>query len=149
MIQRLLQWTLPTLALGAAFLAGHGVAGLEGQGRNSGGQREPTPPPSTSIPVTPVEDVVYFEQGGGSGGAAGDLIAVTGSWGVGTQVLYVVDAKTRNLAVYEARGGSKSTRRLTFVGARKIDLDLQLEGYNDESEFDYQALRQRFEKRNK
>jgi len=34
-----------------------------------------------------------------------------------------------------------------LVGARKIDLDLQLEGYNDRSEYDYRGLRKLFEHR--
>ena len=53
----------------------------------------------------------------------------------------------RQLAVYEARGGSPDMRRIVFVGARKIDLDLQIEGYNDRSEFEYRRLRGLFEKR--
>ena len=34
-----------------------------------------------------------------------------------------------------------------LVGARKIDLDLKLEGYNDRSEYEYRRLREVFEKR--
>jgi hypothetical protein len=34
-----------------------------------------------------------------------------------------------------------------FVGARKIDLDLQLEAYNDRSEYEYRRLRKLFEHR--
>ena len=85
----------------------------------------------------------------GSGGAVegNGILAVTGSYGVGTSVLYVIDTESKQLAVYEARGGSRSMRRLTLVGARRIDLDLQLRGYNDESEYQYGALEKMFEKR--
>ena len=72
---------------------------------------------------------------------------MTGSYGVGTSVLYLMDTKTNQLAVYEARGGSVNSRRLYLVGARRVDLDLQLEGYNDQSEWSYDQLRQRFEKK--
>ncbi|MEO0479739.1 MAG: hypothetical protein AAF196_09685 [Planctomycetota bacterium] len=117
------------------------------QGPPAGGDSDPAAQTGTSGTITAPNIPVFYPEGGGSSGAAGDLIAVTGSYGIGTQVLYVIDAKTRQLAVYESRGGSKSARRVALVGARKIDLDLQLEGYNDDSEFDYEALRQRFERR--
>ena len=57
----------------------------------------------------------------------------------------MIDTKSRQLAVYEARGGSQSMRRLVLVGARRIDLDLKLEGFNDDSEFDYSSLRKMFD----
>jgi hypothetical protein len=37
-------------------------------------------------------------------------------------------------------------RRVVLVGARKIDLDLQLRGYNDRSEYGYDKLEQLFQK---
>ncbi|GEM_PF-2141601 len=89
---------------------------------------------------------LFLEGHGGGVGWAGDLIAVTGSYGVGTSVLYVIDARTKHLAVYEARGGSRQGRRLVLVGARRIDLDLRLEGYNDESEYTFPELAKRFRK---
>jgi hypothetical protein len=76
----------------------------------------------------------------------GGFVAVTGSYGVGTSVLYLVDTVNRQIAVYEARGGSTEQRRLVLVGARRIDLDLQLRGYNDRSEYDYRALEELFHK---
>jgi hypothetical protein len=72
------------------------------------------------------------------------MIAVTGSYGVGTSVLYIIDTRRRQLAVYEARGGTNSMRRITLVGARNIDLDLRLEGYNDESEYSFSDLERMF-----
>ncbi len=91
-------------------------------------------------------EVLPYESGSGSMAAGNGIIAVTGSYGVGTSVIYVIDTNERQLAVYEARGGSKGGRRLYLVGARRIDLDLKLEGYNDESEYSYQKLRDAFEK---
>ena len=111
------------------------------QGR---GSRPPISPPEPTVAES--EPLVYGGDGGQSGIANG-FIAVTGSYGVGTSVLYVLDTVHKQLAVYEARGGSGGSRRLVLVGARRIDLDLQLEGYNDESEFSYRDLARRFERR--
>ena len=36
-----------------------------------------------------------------------------------------------------------------MVGARRIDLDLQLPGYNDRSEYEYSDLQKLFDKRGK
>ena len=57
-----------------------------------------------------------------------------------------IDTNTKQLAVYEARGGSAGGRKLFLVGARRIDLDLQLVGYNDDSETEvhYEQLQRRF-----
>ena len=112
---------------------------LQAQGRGSG--NNPTGPADPK----PDEPLVYGGDAGQSGSANG-FIAVTGSYGVGTSVLYVLDTVTKQLAVYEARGGSAGSRRLYLVGARKIDLDLQLQGYNDESEYEYSELKQLFER---
>jgi hypothetical protein len=125
---------------------------LEAQDRGPGGQgpgRGPELPPiPLSGPVTappkPAAPLVYGGDAANTGSANG-FIAVTGSYGVGTSVLYILDTHTKQLAVYEARGGSRGSRSMFLVGARKIDLDLQLLQYNDDSEFPYEALRRRFE----
>ena len=59
-----------------------------------------------------------------------DMIAVTGTYASGASVLYVIDTKSRNLAVYETRNG----RSLRLVAARKIDYDLRVDRFHDESE---------------
>ena len=64
-------------------------------------------------------------------------------------MLYVVDTNTRQLAVYEARGGSAGQRRIVLVGVRRIDLDLQLPSYNDRSEYEYDDLKRLFDRRGK
>ncbi|MBN2490096.1 MAG: hypothetical protein JXQ29_04520 [Planctomycetes bacterium] len=61
-----------------------------------------------------------------------DMIAVTGEFGMGTSVLYLVDTRARSLAVYEARGGSQSN--LKFLAARDIAYDLKVRSYNDLTE---------------
>ena len=89
---------------------------------------------------------LMLEGSGGTASASNGFLAVTGSYGVGTSVLYVIDTMRRQIAVYEARGGSQGSRRLSLVGARRIDLDLQLEGYNDQSEYSYSELARRIAK---
>ena len=74
---------------------------------------------------------------------------MTGSYGIGTSVLYLIDTNNQQLAVYEARGGSAGQRRVVLVGARRIDLDLQLPSYNDRSEYEYDDLKKLFDRRGK
>ena len=109
--------------------------------RGTGGTQVPGAPVAAPAKTPPL---VYGGDSSSSGSSNG-FIAVTGSYGVGTSVLYVLDTNTRQLAVYEARGGSRGSRSLFLVGARKIDLDLQLLQYNDDSEYAYDALKRRFE----
>jgi hypothetical protein len=75
------------------------------------------------------------------------MIAVTGIDMTGTSILYVIDTDTRQLAVYQANGGAPSMQSLKLVGARRIDLDLQLYGYNDESEYSFEELQEEFARR--
>ncbi len=95
------------------------------------------------------ETPLVFGQEGGSGSASNGFIAVTGSYGVGTSVLYLLDTNTRQLSVYEARGGTQSMRRLVWVGARRIDRDLEVLGYRDESEYSFKDLNRMFGDRQK
>lgn len=127
----------------ADLLAGPSLAA---QGRGPTNPGPVRPPPGTTGPDA-AAPTVYVEDGNGQAAIGGDFLAVTGSYGVGTSVLYLVDTKNRQLAVYEARGGSTEGRRVILVGARRIDLDLQLEKYNDRSEYDYRELRRMFDSR--
>ena len=72
------------------------------------------------------------------------MIAVTGSDITGASILYLVDTVTYHLAVYQASGGAESTRGIKLVGARNIDLDLQLDGLYDQSEWTYAKLKDKF-----
>jgi len=142
---------------GAAFLLGQRVSlagagdrpeSLHAQGRGAINPPPPTTPRPNQGNAEPggPPPVVYSEESGHAAAANG-FVAVTGSYGVGTSVLYLIDTVNRQLAVYEARGGSAEQRRIVLVGARRIDLDLQLEGYNDRSEYGYERLKELFEKR--
>jgi len=72
------------------------------------------------------------------------MIAVTGIDLTGSSILYLVDTERRQLAVYQASGGTDSMQGIKLVGARKIDLDLQLEGFNDKSQYTYEELEKKF-----
>ena len=80
----------------------------------------------------------------GTSDSNGEMIAVTGIDVTGSSILYLIDTKGRHLAVYQANGGTESTQGLKLVGARRIDLDLQLEGYFDKSEYRYRDLQKQF-----
>lgn len=74
------------------------------------------------------------------------MIAVTGHDVTGGSLLFLVDTEARQLAVYTAQGGTQSTSEVRFVGARRIDLDLQVDGYNDKSKYSFKDLEEEFEK---
>lgn len=136
---------------GAVFVLGQLVPSLLPRNEVRAQGRGPVNAPADPSPSpTPEEGssqpIVYTEDGGGGAAGANGFVAVTGSYGVGTSVLYLIDTVNRQLAVYEARGGSAEQRRVVLVGARRIDLDLQLRGYNDRSEYEYRALEELFQK---
>ncbi|MEO2161324.1 MAG: hypothetical protein ABGY29_02245, partial [bacterium] len=58
----------------------------------------------------------------------------------GPSILYLIDTESKHICIYQATGGSKSTRGVQFVGARRIDLDLQLDGFNDRTESEGRPL---------
>ena len=108
-----------------------------GSGGGSGGNQGTQPPPPQVV------------QGLGAianSDSNGTMIAVTGTDLTGSCVLYLIDTETKQLAVYQATGGTKSLRGVELVGARRIDLDLALEGYNDKSEYSDAELEKQFAK---
>lgn len=118
------------------LLAGLGLAALgfvletPGQGGGTTTQAPPVLPPS----------------GYGTSDSNGRMIAVTGVDLTGASILYLIDTETRHLSVYQASGGTESTSRLRWVGARNIDLDLKVDGYNDKSEYSFKALEDQFQR---
>jgi hypothetical protein len=100
-------------------------------------------PRAQEQPTTPATTVIH-PPAFGNADSNGRMIAVTGVDLTGSSILYVIDTQTRQLAVYQAQGGGASTQSVKLVGARRIDLDLQLYGYNDQSEYKYEALEKKF-----
>ena len=80
----------------------------------------------------------------GTADSNGRMIAVTGVDVTGGSLLFLIDTEGRHLSVYSAQGGTSSTSNIKWVGARNIDLDLQVDGFNDKSEIDYKELARRF-----
>lgn len=151
MKQHTITWAALIIAVCAAFYAGRTSAAPNLDAQDPGAGR-PVLPPVNHPGVQPGANqpgmLVYGEENG-TGVSANGILAVTGSYGVGTSVLYVIDTNTKQLSVYEARGGSRGSRRITHVGARRIDLDLQLRSYNDESEYQYDDLERLFDVRDR
>lgn len=98
----------------------------------------------TGTPGTGGQTQVPTSGGYATADSNGRMIAVTGIDITGASILYLVDTENPHLAVYQASGGSGSTQGVRLVGARRIDLDLMLDGLNDKSEFGYKDLEERF-----
>lgn len=101
-----------------------------------------TPPPAPQPPKTQVVPVATAATADSNN----RMIAVTGTDITGASILYLVDTVNNRLAVYQAQGGADGSRGLNFIGARRIDLDLQLDGWNDKSEWTYKKLKDEFSK---
>ena len=71
---------------------------------------------------------------GGNCDSNNRMIAVTGLDVTGQSVLYLIDTLDMQMAIYQASGGASSTRGLRLIAARNINLDLQLDGFNDKTE---------------
>jgi hypothetical protein len=96
--------------------------------------------PSQNAPQTPWPVLPSYATGDSNN----RMIAVTGIDVTGSSILYLIDTESRQISVYQAQGGTSSTMNLKWVGARRIDLDLQVDGYNDKSEFSYKDLLSKF-----
>ena len=144
MKQHLLGALVAVSLIGGAYIVGrldsHPTDGLQAQGRSP----VIPPKPRSNQPAKAPEPLVFGGDSSGPAVSNNGFMAVTGSYGIGTSVLYLFDTNNKQLLVYEARGGSQSMRRLTLVGARRIDLDLQLIDYNDESEYTRRDLARMF-----
>jgi hypothetical protein len=79
-----------------------------------------------------------------SGDSGRRYVAVTGNYSPDVALLYVLDQETQHLVVYEAKGGASNSHELKLVGARNIELDTQLDGFNDKSDFSHKALERQF-----
>lgn len=131
----------PKSTSGWILLAGFVLAtlGLVAESRQqqggSGQGQAPPQQPTQSIPFTP---------GYGTADSNGRMIAVTGVDVTGGSLLYLIDTESQHLSVYQATGGTKSTMNIKWVGGRNIALDLQVDGFNDQSQFSYKDLEAKF-----
>jgi hypothetical protein len=124
--------------LGGLLVAALALAAL-GWARAPQGNSPPVVPPpaqtQTFYPLTPASSTADSNH---------RMVAVTGVDITGASILYLVDTINYRLAVYQANGGSGSSQGLRLIGARRIDLDLQLDGLNDRSDYSYKDLRRLF-----
>jgi len=95
-------------------------------------------------PTTPARPQPTLTQGYGTSDSNGSMIAVTGVDVTGGSILYLIDTQSRHISVYSAQGGTSSTSNIRWIGGRNIDLDLQVDGFNDKSELSYKELSRRF-----
>lgn len=112
-----------------------GAFAQTGGNNGNGGNNPNTPPTATVHPPLPAI---------ATSDSNGQMIAVTGIALTGSSVLYLVDTQNRQLAIYQANGGRDSTQGVKLIGARRIDLDLKLYGFNDKSEYSFEELEKRF-----
>jgi hypothetical protein len=113
------------------------VGGATAAPGGAAGAIQSTPPATPGLGLAPA-------AGFGTADSNRTMIAVTGMDLTGSSVLYLIDTENRQLACYQASGGSSSMQSVKLIGARRIDLDLQLLGFNDESEYDYRTLQDKF-----
>ncbi len=117
-------WVLACLMLlAAAALVFEPASALESQDGDDAPQR-----------------IVPTISAGGNADSNGSMIAVTGMDVTGQSILYLIDTETKQLCIYQASGGSSSTQGVKLVGARRIALDLMLDGFNDKTESNGKAL---------
>lgn len=126
-------WLEPRTAPAWILAAGFGLVSLGLVARSQTGTTQQ--PPQT----TP-----FLNPGYGTADSNGTMIAVTGVDVTGGSILYLIDTQSRHISVYSAQGGTASTSNIKWIGGRNIDLDLQVDGFNDKSEIKYKELKQRF-----
>lgn len=84
-------------------------------------------------------------QEGAPPAAAPEYLMQTQSLANGGALLFVLNTEAKVLSVYEAQGGLKATRGVTFVASRKIERDVYVSSYFDRSEYSYQELGKKIE----
>jgi hypothetical protein len=77
---------------------------------------------------------------GGTADSNNRMIAVTGTIGSGVSVLYVIDTASGQLAIYQCRGG----KSVELIAARRIEWDLKIDQFHDESLHSPDSLRKRY-----
>lgn len=130
-------------SLNSPAVVGLLVAGLALAALGWPGAPQGTPPP-TSQPPQQTQVAFPLTPASSTADSNNRMVAVTGVDITGASILYLVDTINFRLAVYQANGGTGSSQGLRLIGARRIDLDMQLDGLNDRSDYSYKELRQLF-----
>ena len=119
------------------LVAGAALAAV-GLARSPQGGGNPNPPEDRT-------QVIPMPGGGTTADSNNRMIAVTGVDVTGASLLYLVDTWKMRISVYQA-AGSGAGQGLRFVGGRRIELDMELDGWNDKSEYSYKKLKEEFAK---
>ena len=128
----------PRIGSGSILLAGVVLAVLGLRAEPGGLARQDVQQPTTG-PGIP------FTTGYGTSDSNRSMIAVTGMDVTGASLLFLVDTESKHLSIYQATGGTGSTMNVRWVAGRNIGLDLQVNGYNDKSQYSYEDLESQFE----
>ena len=128
------------LQRGWLVMGGFALAAIVFTFAPSGFSAPPQTQTPTQTPPTPQPGFAAF----GTVDSNSRMIAVTGIDLTGSAILYVIDTQNPHIAVYQAQGGSSSSQGIKLVGARNITLDLQLDGFNDQSLHSFKDLQQKF-----
>lgn len=128
-------WLEPKTAPAWILLAGLVLVALGLAAESQSGNNDTTSTQRTAPFATP---------GYGTSDSNSRMIAVTGVDVTGGSILYLIDTESRHISVYSAQAGTSSTSNIKWVGGRNIDLDLQVDGFNDKSEHSYKELARRF-----
>ena len=86
---------------------------------------------------TRITDSIYSDSNSNN-----RFIAVTSPIGSGEAVLFLIDSKTEQLAVYRFR----RRKGLEFLAARKVDYDLKVTGYEDISKYSRDEMKRIYQK---
>src|SRR5690348_7334502 len=89
-------------------------------------------PQGTTPPPNPPDDpdltrAMTMPSAGATADSNNRMIAVTGVDVTGASILFLVDTQKMRLAIYQASSAG-SNQGVRFVGARRIELDLELDG---------------------
>jgi hypothetical protein len=132
-------WLEPRTAPAWILSAGLALVALGLAAESQTGGNNPPSNPQTVAGKTP-----FLSPGYGTSDSNASMIAVTGVDVTGGSILYLIDTQSRHISVYSATGGTSSTSSIKWIGARNIDLDLQVDGFNDKSEHSFKELERRF-----
>lgn len=134
------------------LLVGHGTGVLPEASAQDPGLSAPPGNPNQDgrggVQVDPTVDIRPGFEGRTMAPTASDsnsnnrFVAITTPVGSGESVLFVLDAKNEQLLTYRfARG-----KGLEFLAARKIDYDLRITEWNDQSRFTRDEMKIEFER---
>jgi hypothetical protein len=99
-------------------------------------------PGGGEVPLRPGLEARTTPATGSDSNSNNRFVAVTCPIGSGESVLFVLDSLSDQLAVYQY----ERRKGLKFLSGRKIDFDLRIHGYRDESDYTRDEMRALYER---